>query len=56
MMPFVEQGRINKWGIPRQIALVAEVPKTSVGKLDKKVMRQQISQWLAEGNSSISSL
>ncbi len=56
MMPFVEQGRINKWGIPRQIALVNEIPKTSVGKLDKKVIRLQISQWKAEGSSVISSL
>lgn len=56
MMPFVEQGRINKWGIPRQIALVSEIPKTSVGKLDKKVIRLQISQWKAEGSSVISSL
>lgn len=56
MLPFVEQGRINKWGIPRQIALVDEVPKTSVGKLDKKVIRLQIAQWKAEGNSVISSL
>ena len=55
-MPFVEQGRINKWGIPRQIALVNEIPKTSVGKLDKKVIRLQISQWKAEGSSVISSL
>ena len=56
MMPFVEQGRINKWGIPRSIALVNEVPKTSVGKLDKKVIRLQIAQWKAEGSSVISSL
>ena len=56
MLPFVEQGRINKWGIPRQIALVTEVPKTSVGKLDKKVIRLQIAQWQTEGSSVISSL
>jgi len=56
MLPFVEIGRINKWGIPRQIAVVTEVPKTSVGKLDKKVIRLQIAQWQSEGNSAISSL
>ncbi|WP_090198622.1 fatty acid--CoA ligase [Pseudomonas pohangensis] len=56
MLPFVEQGRINKWGIPRQIALVSEIPKTSVGKLDKKVIRLQIAQWQTEGSSIISSL
>ncbi len=56
MLPFVEQGRINKWGIPRQIALVNEIAKTSVGKLDKKVIRLQIAQWQAEGSAVLSSL
>ena len=32
LTPFVEQGVINKWAIPSQIALVTEIPKTSVGK------------------------
>ncbi|MEB0094028.1 fatty acid--CoA ligase, partial [Pseudomonas sp. CCI4.2] len=34
LKPFVELGHINKWAIPSQIALVTEIPKTSVGKLD----------------------
>ena len=34
LKPFVEQGHINKWAIPSQIALVTDIPKTSVGKLD----------------------
>ena len=37
--------RINKWAIPTQIACVTEIPKTSVGKLDKKVIRGEIAQW-----------
>jgi fatty-acyl-CoA synthase len=45
LTPFVEQGHINKWAIPNQIALVTEIPKTSVGKLDKKRMRQDIVEW-----------
>lgn len=45
LTPFVEQGHINKWAIPNQIALVTEIPKTSVGKLDKKRMRQDIIEW-----------
>ncbi|WP_315287790.1 fatty acid--CoA ligase [Pseudomonas oleovorans] len=45
LKPFVEQGHINKWAIPTQIALVTEIPKTSVGKLDKKRIRVEIAQW-----------
>jgi fatty-acyl-CoA synthase len=41
LKPFVEQGHINKWAIPSQIAVVTEVPKTSVGKLDKKRIRAE---------------
>lgn len=35
-------GRVAKWWIPESFAFVAEVPKTSVGKFDKKVLRQQL--------------
>jgi fatty-acyl-CoA synthase len=42
LKPFVEQGHINKWAIPSQIAIVTEIPKTSVGKLDKKRIRLDI--------------
>src|SRR5690554_535162 len=39
---FVEQGRITRWALPAQVRLVDEIPKTSVGKLDKKRIRQEI--------------
>ena len=35
----VEKGYLPKYGVPSEIKFVAEVPKTSVGKLDKKKMR-----------------
>jgi fatty-acyl-CoA synthase len=35
----VDSGHINKWAIPKQISFVAEIPKTSVGKIDKKLIR-----------------
>ncbi|WP_096511424.1 fatty acid--CoA ligase [Pseudomonas izuensis] len=38
---YVESGRINKWAIPRQIRIVADIPKTSVGKINKKLIREQ---------------
>ena len=56
LQPFVEEGRINKWAIPTQIAVVDEIPKTSVGKLDKKRIRGEIAQWLENGDACISSL
>jgi len=33
--------RVAKWWIPERWAFVSEVPKTSVGKFDKKVLRAQ---------------
>ncbi|WP_083002727.1 fatty acid--CoA ligase [Halomonas sp. GT] len=42
MVQFVEQGSINRWGIPSLIRFVDEIPKTSVGKLDKKRIRTEI--------------
>jgi fatty-acyl-CoA synthase len=40
------QGRVAKWWLPDEFAFIDEVPKTSVGKFDKKVLRSR----LAEGN------
>ncbi|MGP0174624.1 fatty acid--CoA ligase [Pseudomonas sp. NCHU5208] len=56
LKPFVEQGHINKWAIPTQIALVTEIPKTSVGKLDKKRIRLDITDWQQAGSAFLSTL
>lgn len=32
--------RVAKWWLPGQVAIVTEIPKTSVGKFDKKVLRK----------------
>lgn len=56
LKPFVELGHINKWAIPSQIAIVTEIPKTSVGKLDKKRIRVDISQWQASNSAFLSTL
>ncbi len=34
--------RVVKWWLPDHLAIVDEVPKTSVGKFDKKVLRAQL--------------
>lgn len=36
---FVELGEISKWALPEKIVFVDDIPKTSVGKLDKKTIR-----------------
>ena len=41
LQTFVERGRINKWAIPKQFKFVAEIPKTSVGKINKKLIREE---------------
>jgi fatty-acyl-CoA synthase len=43
LLTFVECGRINKWAIPKQFKFVAEIPKTSVGKINKKLIRETAS-------------
>ncbi|MFT5697309.1 MAG: fatty-acyl-CoA synthase [Desulforhopalus sp.] len=40
-MTFVEKGVIPKFGIPTEILLNREIPKTSVGKISKKDIRSQ---------------
>ena len=55
LQPFVENGQINKWAVPTQIAVVDEIPKTSVGKLDKKRIRVDVIGWLEQRAECISS-
>ena len=35
------EDRVAKWWLPERWAVIDEVPKTSVGKFDKKVLRQR---------------
>ena len=44
--------RIAKWQLPERWSWIEEVPKTSVGKFDKKVLRKQY----AEGELSVQEL
>jgi len=44
--------RVAKWWLPERWTFVAEVPKTSVGKFDKKVLRKQY----ADGELSVETL
>ncbi len=36
----IERGRVSKWALPERVEFVDSLPRTSVGKLDKKAMRE----------------
>ncbi|NIN66179.1 MAG: fatty acid--CoA ligase, partial [Anaerolineae bacterium] len=38
---FVADGVIASWAVPDQYTFVEELPRTSVGKIDKKVLRSR---------------
>ncbi len=40
---FVKSGRISKWAVPERFAMVDDIPKTSVGKINKKEIRASLS-------------
>lgn len=46
------QGRVARWQVPERWAFIEEVPKTSVGKFDKKVLRRRY----AEGELDVKQL
>ncbi len=41
MAAVAAEGKLPRYAVPEKIEIVDELPKTSVGKLDKKVMRKQ---------------
>jgi len=47
------QGRVAKWWLPDEFAFVSEIPKTSVGKFDKKVLRGRLAQGSLEGRVQV---
>ena len=48
LQDFADKGIISKWGIPDRVLLVESIPKTSVGKLNKKAMREQYAQLIQD--------
>jgi len=42
------KGRFPSWWVPDEVVFIAEVPKTSVGKFDKKVLRERFATYLAQ--------
>ena len=48
------RGRVAKWWLPDEFAFVPEIPKTSVGKFDKKVLRVRLAEGKLEGRVRVS--
>jgi fatty-acyl-CoA synthase len=48
------RSRVAKWWLPDEFAFVSEIPKTSVGKFDKKVLRGQLNEGTLEGRVQVS--
>ncbi len=48
MKNFVEPGKIAKWWLPDKVIVVESLPKTSVGKINKRVLREKYSNVLLE--------
>jgi len=40
MQKFAEEGKLPKYGVPDRYEFIGEIPKTSVGKFDKKELRR----------------
>ena len=43
----VDKGKITKWMLPKLVAIVDEVPKTSVGKYNKREIKNNLERYLA---------
>jgi fatty-acyl-CoA synthase len=41
VLGYADRGVISKYAVPDKILFVDEIDKTSVGKLDKKLLRQK---------------
>ena len=41
VMAAVQEGLISKFGVPDQVLFVEQLARTSVGKLNKRALRQQ---------------
>jgi fatty-acyl-CoA synthase len=46
-------GRVAKWWLPDEFAFVEEIPKTSVGKFDKKELRTRLAEGTLEGRVAV---
>jgi fatty-acyl-CoA synthase len=48
ILPYIEQGQLSKWAMPEEFVFVSAIPKTSVGKIDKKRIRSEWAQTVGQ--------
>ncbi|HEY5750290.1 MAG TPA: fatty acid--CoA ligase [Chryseolinea sp.] len=48
IQPFIDQGQLCKWAMPEEFVFVTAIPKTSVGKIDKKRIRSEWPQTIGQ--------
>ena len=44
LQQFIDNGQLSKWAMPEHFEWVTAIPKTSVGKIDKKEIRKSLTQ------------
>jgi acyl-CoA synthetase (AMP-forming)/AMP-acid ligase II len=43
----VNKGKITKWMLPKLVVIVDDVPKTSVGKYNKRAIKENLDHYLS---------
>jgi acyl-CoA synthetase (AMP-forming)/AMP-acid ligase II len=51
----VEKGKITKWMLPEYIVFADEIPKTSIGKYDKIMIRKRLDEFLSKAKKAMES-
>jgi acyl-CoA synthetase (AMP-forming)/AMP-acid ligase II len=51
----VEKGKIPKWMLPEYIVFADEIPKTSIGKYDKIMIRKRLDEFLSKAKKAMES-
>ena len=44
----VEAGKLTRWMLPDYVVIADDIPKTSVGKFDKRAIRDRLDEYLAQ--------
>jgi len=52
LQSFAAKGIVPRYGVPERIVFVEALPKTSVGKLDKKVLRERHARSVDESSGA----
>jgi fatty-acyl-CoA synthase len=55
LQEYASKGVISRYAVPDQIVFVSALPRTSVGKLDKKLLREQFRDYRAAPSATASS-